>query len=221
MTMSRSGGPNKRPDEVIVQVMKRRGIDPTTVHCKPGWPTFNPKDKSSIKGSRRYVLIRGYGHFFEPLCNRHWQSPYSWCVIDLQQQRIIYKYSQQCLRCKDYCKPDFKDDAKEKMAEYACKIFLRERTTFPNLGTPPDTVRGHHEVDLCEMCQSGYHCVKLSGSNSGQSRLNKTEVNRSVQYSTYSTEPAYYGHYCNSSYNTEPAHEPPRSQTKRSGCTIL
>ena len=227
-------GPKRGPDEVIVEVMARRGIDPKTVHRKPGWPKFDPTDTDSIKGSWRYVLVRGYGHFFEPSCNRRWRSPFSWCVIDLRQQRIRYRYSQQCRQCEADCKPYFKDDAKEKMAKYACRIFLGERTRFANLGTPPDTVRGHHEIDLCEMCQSGCYCVKLSGSNSddsGQSSLNssysymsqvsrptnppvsysvygvsKTEENRTVQYSNYyTTEPTKsYDHYRN--YSTEPAY---------------
>ena len=227
-------GPKKGPDEVIVEVMARRGIDPTTVHSRPGWPEFDPKDTDSIMGSWRYVRVRGYGYFFEPLCNRHWRSPYSWCVIDLRQQRIIYRYSQQCRQCEADCKPDFKDDAKEKMAEYACRIFLGERTRFASVGTPPDTVRGHHEVDLCEMCQSGCYCVKLSGSNSdngGQSSLNNSysymsQVSRPTNppvlldssysvYGVYNTEgncavqysnysTAYYGHYGN--HSTEPAY---------------
>ena len=88
--MSRGVGPRrglkKRPDEVIVEV--RRSIDPATVHRRPGWPEFDPKDIDSIMGSCRYVRVRGYGHFFEPSCNHHWRSPHSWCVIDLCNREL-------------------------------------------------------------------------------------------------------------------------------------
>ena len=166
--VGRRRGPKRRPDEVIAEVMEWRGIDPTTVHRRPDWPKFRPWNRDSIMGSRRYVRVRGYGHFFDPLCNRHWRSPYSWCVIDLRQQRIIYRYIQQCRQCEADCKPDFKDDAKEKMAEYACDIYLRERTKFPAIARPSAAVRRgrYHEVDLCQVCISDGYCIELTGSNS-------------------------------------------------------
>ena len=166
MIMSKSGGRKKGPDKVIVEVMARRGIDPKTVYHKSR-PKFNPKNKKSIIGSRRYVLVRGFGNFFKPPCKHWWRSPFSWCIIDLRQQRIRYRYTQQCHQCEAYCKPYFKEnDTKEKMAEYACKIYLGERTRFPDMGRPSAAGRGHHDVARCEMCKLFGYCMKLTGSNS-------------------------------------------------------
>ena len=162
----------KKKCKLLVEAMKESGILPEQVFNRNAdgrkRTRYNPQNLSSLRGSPRYVLVKGYGHY-KCTCSNTWPSVHSWCIMDLRQQRIRYRYEQKCRSCvfNHDTKPYFKKDVTTKMAEYACQQHLyrtrhgREKTAdYPDMTSFAGNREGSHDVGNCKMCKlKGYPCM--------------------------------------------------------------
>ena len=161
-------------DPVIAEVMSENDIDPLDVsHAKDRGP-FDPDNPQSIRGSQRFILVRGYAwhrqHESPTGCSRWWASAHSWCVIDLKKQKIIHGYGQYCKKCGGKSTPSFEEEAKRRMAEYACRTHLYRtgrlrggHRSFPNMTDLSGVREGHHDMLRCDMCKLLGHSCQSQG----------------------------------------------------------
>ena len=156
------------PHPVIVQVMKEESVTPKDIpfeeHVK------NPKI-DAIKGSKRYFKCKAFAWFnYHEGCGRSWPSAHSWCILDLKEQRIHYKFSQGCKGCEGEAEPTFDDEAIKRMATYAVETYLKmigrmewrnDALDLTDLADALDDERGPHDEERCEVCkQLGRSCWK-------------------------------------------------------------
>ena len=161
-------------------------IDSKIVYCRPvGLISIHIYTNDSITGSWRYIRIRGYGHFLNRYVIAIWWSPYSSCIIYLWQQRMIYRYIQQCCQWEANCKPNFMDDAKKK-AKYAAKYFSKKERDLP-MWVLPQTLWGVITRLTYVKCVIRRLFVKLSGSNSDNS--GQSSLNNSYSYTSQVSRP--------------------------------
>ena len=108
--------------------------------------------------------MKGFAWFYqhgEPVCSHRWASAHAWCVVDLQDQVFVHMYAQKCKRCDQWNnKPKFEEEAKRRMAEHVCKIYLCRigqlewgDTTLPNMEDLSGGREGEHDESGCEMCR--------------------------------------------------------------------
>ena len=162
------GGPNRssrsgpQKDSVIVQVMSEQSIHPIHVPAENFTGPFDNLD--NFRGSRRYLRVNGFAWFQQhgkPVCSHRWASVHAWCVVDLRDQVFVHMYAQKCKRCDQWNnKPKFEEEAKRRMAEHVCKIYLCRigklkwgDMTSPNMEDLSGICEGKHDEPGCEMCQ--------------------------------------------------------------------
>lgn len=173
-TSRRRRGRERTGDPVIAQVMSENDIDPYDVSHARERDSFDPDNPQSIRGSERYILVRGYArhqHHESPTgCSRWWASAHSWCVIDLKKQKIIHSYGQDCKKCGGKSTPSFEEEAKRRMAEYACRTHLYRtgrlrggHRSFPNMTDLSGVREGHHDMLRCDMCKLLGHSCQSQG----------------------------------------------------------
>lgn len=151
-------------DYAIREVMKEKGVSTREI---PEERRADPKTAVN-SGSRRYFRVKGFASFDEHVdpgdCHRTWKSAHAWCVIDLKEQRVAYRYKQECQSCDGELTPDFDEEALRKMAEYVVDYkFLRKPREVFDFGDMQEALdgRGPHDEDRCGMCKElGRSCWK-------------------------------------------------------------
>ena len=155
---------------IIRQVMAEKDIDPATVPSEDH--IRDPSNLDSIKGSRRYFRTKAFARFPRhrvkvPGCGRTWPSAHAWSVMDLKEQRICHRYSQECQKCEGAGDPVYDEDAIRRMAEWACDEYLvrvgrKSREPHFGIGTPEvDESSQPHDNRRCDMCRRmGRDCWK-------------------------------------------------------------
>lgn len=101
--------------EIILREMDEQGVKVTDI---PKETEFRgPKYHG---GSKRYFSTKGFAWFTCKKHNgdRHWPSAHAWCFIDLKEQEICHRYTQDCKRhnTKAELGPEFTEEALKKMA---------------------------------------------------------------------------------------------------------
>lgn len=127
------------------------------------------------KHSLRYIEMKGFAWFTctkghnKGNCKR-WPSAHSWCFIDLREQRICYRYTQDCNvhDCEADIGPEFTEESIREMAQRAVRQFLRRigrlrgATNNNHDGNPRDHDKGGpHDEKRCSKCRRlGRSCWK-------------------------------------------------------------
>ena len=151
---------------VIAEVMDGEGV---AVEEIPRETPFDINNLGMIENSsRRYFSCRAFAKFNRHAnCSRHWGSVRAWCIIDLKEQRIIYRFDQDCQHCEESVPPEFDEESVERMADYAVKTFLRRSGRlrrnpfdFRDLGDALDgATDGPHDQQRCGKCRRlGHSC---------------------------------------------------------------
>ena len=167
--------------DIIKEVMKEYGVDPMGVPDdeKPFAANRLRSRLNKLKSSKRYFCAHSPATFcaherslgdVTVLCDRTWISGHTWCIIDLKEQAIIYRFTQkcfkrQCKKVKNYVKPTFDDIGIRKMAEWAVKTHLircglREKDA-PRWEVPRKS-KGPHCQAVCQMCRLKWRRCWLS-----------------------------------------------------------
>ena len=147
------------------EIPQERGVDPT--------------DIDSISQSKRYFKTKAFASFNAhsrpsgagARCARNWKSAHAWCVLDLKEQCIAHKLSQDCQSCNGHSMPEFDRESMQRMAEYAVDVYLKRvgRRQWEPRGDPFDLDdmllalddRPPHDQARCEMCRRlGRSCWK-------------------------------------------------------------
>lgn len=147
------------------EIPQERGVDPTNI--------------DSISQSKRYFKTKAFASFNAhsrpsgagAWCSRNWKSAHAWCMLDLKEQCIAHKLSQDCQSCNGHSMPDFDRESMQRMAEYAVDVYLKRvgRRQWEPRGDPFDLDdmlsalddRPPHDEARCEMCRRlGRSCWK-------------------------------------------------------------
>lgn len=124
-------------------------------------PFTSPKD---VKKSRRYFMKKGFAWFTCPSGDKTWPSAHAWCIVDLKEGKICYRYKQGCQKCESMASPEFTKEYVEWVAELAVKSFLRrtgQLNDLPDTGADGPVGGGPHDEERCEMCRElGHSCWK-------------------------------------------------------------
>ena len=117
----------------------------------------SPTDED-LRGSQRYYDKPVFAWFICPKKHRYWGSARAWCVIDLKEQTICYRYKQGCKKCDSNAYPEFPERVIRKVAEFAVKWFLiltgKLECEPPNTDTVTGKRRGKgpHDEQRCDKC---------------------------------------------------------------------
>lgn len=121
--------------------------------------------KIKVSGSTaRKLSLRSSASVVANGCPAH-----AWCVVDLRCQLFLLGcFKQRCQKCEHSAKPNYGEDSKRKMAQYAVKHYLIKvgRIQRPQRKGVNDTwVRGEqdqpHDEKRCDMCKIlGSSCWK-------------------------------------------------------------
>lgn len=161
---------------MIDTVMRENGVTTTQIPQERG---VDPTNIDSISQSKRYFKTKAFASFNAhsrssgagAWCSRNWKSAHAWCVLDLKEQCIAHKLSQDCQSCNGHSMPDFDRESMQRMAEYAVDVYLKRvgRRQWEPRGDPFDLDdmlfalddRPPHDEARCEMCQRlGRSCWK-------------------------------------------------------------
>lgn len=159
---------------MIGEVMEEKGVRPSEI---PQESNIDPTDLVSINQSWRYFKTKAFASFnahagnSDRRCPRTWKSAHAWCVLDLKEQQIVHKLSQDCQSCNGHSMPDFDRESVRKMAEFAVDLYLKRSGKKPweVRSTPFDfddfydalDERPPHDEKRCEMCRKlGRSCWK-------------------------------------------------------------
>ena len=161
--MPRGGG---RRDPIVAEVMQEKNIDPDDVlhfTTRPTCIPYDPHNLDSVRGSQRYFRVRGFAwyrqHNSNTGCSRTWASAHSWCILDLREQKIVHRYGQECRTCGGKGTPSFSEEARRRMAEYACQQHLYRTKREQRPAVDPDMRDlsgqrdGPHDSSNCDMCK--------------------------------------------------------------------
>ena len=176
--MPRGGG---RQDPIVAEVMQQKNIDPDDVFHITTRPTcipYDPHNLDSVRGSQRYFRVRGFAwyrqHDSTIGCSRTWASAHSWCILDLREQKIVHRYGQECRTCGGRGIPSFSEEARGKIAEYACQqhLYRTKREQRPAVDLDMRDLSGQrdgpHDSSNCDMCKLlGHSCNNASDRPSG------------------------------------------------------
>ena len=87
-------------ESIIMEVMEKNGITPDDVEEEEPFDIdiFIKNLKKKEKWSQRYFRGRALGQFKcdSAICNNTWSSAFSWCILDLKEQRVEMKFKQEC-----------------------------------------------------------------------------------------------------------------------------
>ena len=161
-----------QPEQLIIaEVMEEKNVSPDDIPVESPFVPSRPANQ--IDGSKRYFRVKGFAWFREHdndgiTCTRTWPSAHSWCIMDLKQQRIVKRFSQDCQKCEGSAQPEFEEEAIRRMAEYAVKSYLirsgkLQRDPLSYVRDPLDDHEGQqpHDQARCGMCQAlGRSCWK-------------------------------------------------------------
>lgn len=160
---------------MIDSVMRENGVTPAKIPQERG---VDPTDIDSISHSKRYFKTKAFASFnahSQPFgaarCSRSWKSAHAWCVLDLKEQCIAHKLSQDCQSCNGHSMPEFDRESMQRMAEYAVDLYLKRvgQKQWEPRGDPFDfddmlfalDDRPPHDEARCEMCRRlGRSCWK-------------------------------------------------------------
>ena len=170
-----------RRDPIIAEVMEEYDIDPDDVFhitTRPSSIPYDPYNLDSVRGSQRYFRVRGFSwyrhHDSNTGCSRTWASAHSWCILDLRKQKIVHRYGQECRTCGGRGTPSFSEEARGRMAEYACQQHLYRTKREQRPAVDPDMRDlsgqrdGPHDSSNCDMCKLlGHSCHNASDRPSG------------------------------------------------------
>jgi hypothetical protein len=147
---------------VIAEVMSSLGLSPKDI---PEEEPFNPRKRwSLLKYSLRYYKVKGKGWYgcgctaLQTGDRHNWASPYSWCIIDLKEQKIRYSWYEKCQLCDTKTLPKFPLDEIRIMAEFVVKKHLVSigEMAPEHLSDSEEEERqekGPHLENLCAMCR--------------------------------------------------------------------
>ena len=156
---------------VITEVMEEKGVTAEEIPTEPR-AHFNPSSPLSVThGSKRYFSVKAFARYrAHEGCSRTWASAHSWAIMDLKEQCLIHKFTQDCQKCNGEVPPDFDEDSVRRMAEYAVDTYLRRCGRLsPRVRDPFDfddlfaalDDRGPHDEGRCAMCRiKGRSCWK-------------------------------------------------------------
>ena len=161
---------------MIDTVMRQNRVTPAEIPQERG---VDPTDIDSISQSKRYFKTKAFASFNahnQPSgagarCPRNWKSAHAWCVLDLKEQCIAHKLSQDCQSCNGHSLPEFDRESMQRMAEYAVDLYLKRvgQKQWEPRGDPFDLNdmflalddRPPHDEARCEMCRKlGRSCWK-------------------------------------------------------------
>lgn len=161
---------------MIDTVMRENGVTTAEIPQERG---VDPSKIGSIDQSKRYFKTKAFASFNAhkrpsgagPMCSRNWKSAHAWCVLDLKEQRIAHKLSQDCQTCNGHSMPEFDRESMQRMAEYAVDLYLKRvgRRQWKPRVDPFDMDdmffalddRPPHDEARCEMCRRlGRSCWK-------------------------------------------------------------
>lgn len=142
---------------IISEVMREKSIIPGDVfhksnHIRGHRMCFNPLKLRSFHSSPRYILVKGFAWYYthQPCthesCTHSWSSFHSWCIIDLRQQRIRYKYCQRCNLWKVIT-------VKERESQNSQKRHLREWQNMPVSNTSTEFRRKKEKKKITRIWQ--------------------------------------------------------------------
>ena len=150
----------------IAEVMEEKDVFKGDI---PEEQPFDPENLGEIRHSKRYFRCKGFAMFnSHPSCNRRWASGHAWCIMDLREQKIIHRFTQNCQKCEGLSEPEFDRAALRRMAEWAVDTHLR-RTGRPSpiqrdlfdMADLHDVLDGPHDERRCAVCrQLGHSCWK-------------------------------------------------------------
>ena len=156
----------ERRDPIIAEVMQEKNIDPDDVlhfTTRPTCILYDPHNLDSVRGSQRYFRVRGFAwyrqHDSTTGCSRTWASAHSWGILDLREQKIVHRYGQECRTCGGKGTPSFSEEARGRMAEYACQQHLYRTKREQRPAVDPDMRDlsgqrdGPHDSSNCDMCK--------------------------------------------------------------------
>ena len=152
----------------IAEVMDEKDVLQDDI---PKEQPFDPENLGEIKHSKRYFRCKGFAKFDnhqrrDHNCNRRWASGHAWCIMDLREQSIIHRFTQECQKCEGSAEPEFDRAALRRMAEWAVDTYLRRTGRLSPIQRDPfdmadlhDALNGPHDEERCEMCkQLGHSC---------------------------------------------------------------
>ena len=161
---------------MIDTVMRENGVTPAEIPQERG---VDPTKISSIGQSKRYFKTKAFASFSGHSrqsgaglwCSRNWKSAHAWCVLDLKEQCIAHKLSQDCQSCNGHSMPEFDRESMQRMAEYAVDLYLKRvgQRQWQQREDPFDfgdmlfalDDRPPHDEARCEMCRKlGRSCWK-------------------------------------------------------------
>ena len=160
---------------MINTVMTANGVTTAEIPREHG---VDPTKTSSISQSKRYFTTKAFASFSahdrptgSARCTRNWKSAHAWCVLDLKEQCIAHKLSQDCQTCNGHSMPEFDRESMQRMAEYAVDLYLKRCGRRPwqsrdnsfNFDDWVDVLdeRPPHDEARCERCrQLGRSCWK-------------------------------------------------------------
>ena len=160
--------------EVIDTVMRQNEVTPAEIPQERG---VDPTNIDSISQSKRYFKTKAFASFNAhnrpsgagARCSRNWKSAHAWCVLDLKEQCIAHKLSQDCQSCNGHSFPEFDRESMQRMAEYAVDLYLKRvgrKQWEPRPFDFDDMLfalddRPPHDEARCEMCRKlGRSCWK-------------------------------------------------------------
>ena len=156
----------ERRDPIIAEVMQEKNIDPDDVlhfTTRPTCILYDPHNLDSVRGSQRYFRVRGFAwyrqHDSTTGCSRTWASAHSWGILDLREQKIVHRYGQECRTCGGKGTPSFSEEARGRMAEYACQqhLYRTKREQRPAVNPDMRDLSGQrdgpHDSSNCDMCK--------------------------------------------------------------------
>lgn len=158
--------------DIIKEVMKEYRVNPMDVPDDMipfTVPSLRTKYLNKLqRNSKRYFCGHSPGTFAEhgrpsgDVCERTWQSGHTWCVLDLKEQAIIYRFTQKCwnrkcIKEKVHVKPSFDDHGIRNMAEWAVEKYLircgLRKKDPPQKEVPKKSSKGPHGQASCQMCR--------------------------------------------------------------------
>ena len=162
--------------EIIDTVMVANNVTTSEI---PQEPTADPTKSRTIAGSKRYFETKAFASFDNVhekksgfgVCSRSWKSAHAWCVLDLKNQCIAHKLTQDCQACNGQATPHFDRESVKRMAEFAVDRYLkrvgrrawpsRDPFDFGDMYLALDDDRPPHDEGRCEKCrQLGRSCWK-------------------------------------------------------------
>ena len=168
---------------------------------------IDPSKAEEVKKSKRYYNCKAFGSFNfhdDPTGKGHtkkWKSARAWCTLDLKQQCIAHRFSQDCNYCEGKSYPWFNEDALKRMAEFAVNLYLKKigRIEYEMKDQDDNIQIGPpHDEKRCDMCkQLGRSCwirVKRHAFNNDVEEESRSDEDEEYYYDEDDYDDDYYDH---------------------------